>query len=185
MNEWFTVTQAADEIGIPAETVRRYMRQYGEFLQLKRGEKRSYLIHESSLDVIKKIRYLLEQGNQREQVEDVLKQTEAITVQTNDDQMDEYLMNLPQLQRETAKRMDNMARYMKEQSEQIQKQNELIEALSDKLDQQQEYIDQSIEKRDQQIIQTMNEIQEQKEAAASNAPEKKKGFFGRLFGKDD
>lgn len=177
MNEWYTVPQASEKTAVPGETVRRYVRQYGDFLQLRRGEKRSYLIHESSLDVIRKIRYLLEQGNQREQIENILQQTEAITIQTNDESMNEYFMSLPQLQRETAKRMEGMAEQMQRQSEQIQKQNELIEKLTDRLDKQQDYISSSIEKRDQKLTQIMDDMANQKEA------EERKGLFRKLFGK--
>lgn len=69
VNDWRTVNQVAEHTNIPAETVRRYVRQYGDYLMLDRGERRSYLIHKSSIDTVKKIRYLLDQGNQKNQIE--------------------------------------------------------------------------------------------------------------------
>src|SRR5699024_10240881 len=134
VNEWYTVTKASDQVNIPSETVRRYVRQYGDFLYMKRGEKRSYLIHQSSLDTLKKIRYLLEQDYQHEQIDEILQQTEQVTIQTNDNEMNEYLMTLPQLHRETEK-------HIRQLSEQIEQQNSLIKDMSQQLNEQQEQLE--------------------------------------------
>lgn len=176
MNEWFTVAQASKEVDIPTETVRRYIRQYGDYLMINRGSKRSYLIHENSLDTLKKIRYLLDQGNQREQVEEVLQRTETLTVQADDEEMNDYLMTLPQLHRETAKHIQQL-------SEQVERQNDLINQFGDRLNQQQEYIDKRLEERDKALMQVMNEVMESNKQIAAAEQQKKKGFFARLFNK--
>lgn len=120
-------------------------RQYGEYLHIKRGERRSYLIGESSIDAIKQIRYLLESGEQREQILDKLNETEVLNVQTNDEQMNEYMMNLPQVQRETLKQIQSVSEnneqligYLSQVNERVNKyesllnkQNELIHRLTE------------------------------------------------------
>ncbi|HLR70888.1 MAG TPA: MerR family transcriptional regulator [Pseudogracilibacillus sp.] len=177
--EWFTVNQVSKEVNIPGETIRRYARQYGEYLRMKKGEKRSYLIHESSFDTIKKIRYLLEQGKQREQIDEILQQTETLTIQTDDNEMNEYLMTLPQLHRETEKHI----RWL---SEQVEQQNDLIKGLANKLDQQQEYIDNRLKERDQMLMQSLDEsLETQKQIAAEEKKESNKGFFSKLFKRDN
>src|SRR5699024_11174792 len=167
MNEWLTVNQVSKKVHIPGETVRRYARQYGDYLRIKKGEKRSYLIHESSFDTIKKIRYLLEQGYQREQVEDILRQTEVLTIQTNDDSMNEYLMNLPQLQRELIKEIKRL-------SEENKMHLHLIQEMKQQLDNQ--------EKRDYKLMNLLNEsLETQKQVTAA----KKRGFWSWLFNKKE
>jgi len=174
MNEWFTVAQASKEVDIPTETVRRYIRQYGNYLMINRGSKRSYLVHETSLDTLKKIRYLLDQGNQREQVEEVLQRTETLTVHVDDEEMNDYLMTLPQLHRETAKHMQQL-------TEQVERQSDVINKFGERLEQQQEYIDKRLEERDEALMHVMNEVMESNKQIATSKEVEKKGFWSRLF----
>src|SRR5690625_867388 len=71
-NEWFPISKVSEEVNIPPETVRRYARQYRNYLEIKRGERNAYLLHRRSFDTITKIRSLLAQGHQHEQVKSQL-----------------------------------------------------------------------------------------------------------------
>jgi len=162
MNEWYTVNQVAKETEIPAETVRRYVRQYKNFLMVNRGERRSYLIHKTSIDAIKRIRYLLDHGHQQEQIKDILQQTETITIQSDDEQMKENMLSIPDLHK-------SMLKQIKKLTEQTEQQIQMIDDLTKRLDQQRE----NIKKRDEQLMNALNKIMEDNK--------KKKGFFSRLF----
>ena len=202
MNGWFTITEISEETSIPSETVRRYVRQYGDYLHIKRGERRSYLLHQASIDAVKKIRYLLDQGKQHEQVLEILGQTEVLNVQTNDERTNEYMMNLPQIQRETLKELQSVSEDNKKLIDTLNKVNErmnkyekllqgqqdsiktdLIEELTERLDEQQTYIDDSLKERDKLLMQSINELMESKRQAAAEKEEEKKGFFSRIFNK--
>lgn len=180
MDEWHTVTETAKKVDIPPETIRRYCRNYGDYLRLRRGEKRSYLIHKSSFDTIKKIRHLLEQGKLREQVEEILQRTETLTIHPDDNEMNEYFMSMPQLQREQLKHIKKVYDEMKEQ-------RDVIEDLRKKVEEQEQYIrehlsrqDDLLKERDRKLNEAMNEILETQRQLAA---EGNKGFFSRLFKK--
>ncbi|GAB4074607.1 DUF3967 domain-containing protein [Barrientosiimonas marina] len=92
--------------------------------------------------------------------------------------------------------IEELKSMVQEQSDMISKQNELISQLSDRLDkqseqlsQQQEYINTRLEERDQALLQSMEDKLETKKqiAAAEESQEEKpkRGFFSRLFKKDD
>ncbi|SFF06286.1 DUF3967 domain-containing protein [Alteribacillus iranensis] len=175
MDDWHTVTETAEQTGIPAETVRRYVRTYGDYMRLKK-EGRTYLIHTNSLDTVKKIRFLLDEGKQRSQVEDILQQTESLTIQTDDDEMNEYMLSLPQLHRE-------MSRQIKEQSHIIQELQARVEQQEAHINERMDDQEQRAKARDERLMQTLNEIREtkkmiqEKESDEAAATEDKKPWW--------
>jgi|SRR5690625_1004430 len=192
VNKWKTVNQVADETGIPAETVRRYVRQYKDYLLTDRGERRSYLIHETSIDAIKRIRHLLDHGHQKAQIEEMLQQTETITIQSDNEEMNSYLQTLPDLQKNMFERIEQLIEQNEKQAQGIgllveqnneqarniellaehnAKQSQRIESLTKQVEKQQQYI----EERDRKLMNALDKIVKDKQA--------KKGFLSRLFKK--
>jgi DNA-binding transcriptional MerR regulator len=55
MEEWYPIQKAAQETGIPEPTLRRYIRDYKEFIKTK-NQGYMQVIHFDSLDVLQKIR---------------------------------------------------------------------------------------------------------------------------------
>ena len=174
MSEWRTITQVAEDTDIPSETVRRYVRQYGDFLITKRGQRRAYLVNSNSIDTIQKIRYLLEQGHQKEQIDEILQQTEAINVQTNDKEMNDYMLTLPQLHRQMSNEINELGKqnlYQLKELEEMNKRNEqLIHAVRELTELLKEQ-----EKKSNERDEQMKEIQ--------SKLDNKAGFFSRLFKK--
>lgn len=70
-NEWLTVSEISEKTKIPAETIRRYIREHGIHLKIKKSGK-EYRIHDESVNVIEKIRVLKESGKNKEEVEETL-----------------------------------------------------------------------------------------------------------------
>src|SRR5690625_4199769 len=163
VNKWYTVNQVAEKTGIPAETVRRYVRQYKDYLLTNRGERRSYLIHETSIEAIERIRYLLDHGHQRQQIENTLQQTETTIIQTDNEDMKNYLQTLPELHKTMIEQVEQL-------NEKSDKQEQIIQSLVEQLHQQ----EQRIIERDEHIMKLMNELIEDKKRLAES---EKKGFF--------
>jgi hypothetical protein len=87
MNErkWYTVLEVEKEYNIPNATVRRYIRNHGHNLLLKKKGK-SYIIAQDSIDVLKKIRELYGQGMGTEQIEEALRESNVpVTITVNDE----------------------------------------------------------------------------------------------------
>jgi DNA-binding transcriptional MerR regulator len=85
VSEWLTVTQLEKETGIPTPTIRRYIRQHGFYLLMKKKHK-SYLIARESIDTLHHIRDMYGQGMNVEQVNESLIATGAtMTITMNDE----------------------------------------------------------------------------------------------------
>ena len=92
MEEWLKVSEAAEETGIPARTIHRYIKRHPDFLPV-REEHRTKLIRVEDLPVLRRIRRLYQEGNPQERVEELLEQGEEInrtlTIQKDDDTLPE------------------------------------------------------------------------------------------------
>lgn len=177
-NEWLSVTEISEKMGIPVETIRRYIRSHGVHMKVKKIHKR-YVVHNESMTVFQQIRELYSDGKNVEEVEQTLSIRGipmTVTVQVDNDEsmtvnvVDELLELKRMLQEQ--KNFNN---------EQVNFNNQLLE----RLDKQQTYIKESLEKRDQLLLESIRSVQEEKKAlleiAAAKESEKKKGFFSRLF----
>ena len=192
MNEWFPISSVSKNVNIPPETVRRYARQYGNYLVIKRGEKKAYLIHESSFGIIKKIRYLLEQGHQHEQVKSILDSTEGFEVKKNIEETRDHLIDNPQLYKEMMKEMQILVEQNKRLVELVNRIHDRMNRYEELFLQQQafsyEHIhEQDTEQRDNQtkhdayLMKAMNELHERRKEVAST--KEKKGLFNKLLKK--
>ncbi|MGZ9869590.1 MerR family transcriptional regulator [Priestia endophytica] len=69
--KWFSVQQVADELDVPGSTVRRYLTQFSDFLEIKKSKNKNF-INSDSLEVLKEIRDLFADKKNIEQVRERL-----------------------------------------------------------------------------------------------------------------
>lgn len=167
MDEWYSVTEIEKKTGIADSTVRRYIRNHGHHLQIKKRGK-SYLIAEDSIPTIKKIRELYDKGKQSEDVNDSLRKMNIPTVITVTDKDDSVTVDVSEVLIQLQKDMND--------------QKEFNKALLEHIKKQQEYIDNKLEERDQRLIAAIRESQETRREIAAEK-EEKKSWISRLFNK--
>ncbi|MBS4218710.1 DUF3967 domain-containing protein [Bacillus sp. FJAT-49711] len=160
-DKWLYVTDVEKQTGIPSATIRRYIRNHGHHLQLKKRGK-IYLVASESLSFIKNIRDLYDQGKRLEDIEDALRS-----------------MNIPMTHDEREMTV-NASEVLVQLQKDMEEQKKFNQSLLETIQKQQEYINTKLEERDQKLLQSIREIQEAKrEIAVSH--EKKKGFFSKFF----
>lgn len=180
-NEWLSVTEISEKIGIPVETIRRYIRSHGVHMKVKKIHKR-YVVHDESMTVFQQIRELYADGKNVEEVEQTLSNRGipiTVTVQVDDDES--VTVNV-------ADEILGLKRMLEEQKKFNEDQMNFNKQLLERLDQQQIYIKESLEKRDQILLESIRTVQEEKKAlleiaAAQEGNKNRKGFFSKLFGK--
>lgn len=160
--EWLTVATIEKQTGIPNATIRRYIRNHGHHLNIRKKGK-SYLISDESIDVMEQIRKLYDDGKTLEQVEEALINTGTpmtVTVIEEDEPMN---VNVGEALQTLDKRLDE--------------QNNLIQSLVEQMNKQQAFIETKLAERDQRLIEAIRETQETKKqiaiAAAHNEQTKK------------
>jgi DNA-binding transcriptional MerR regulator len=178
-NEWLTVTDVCASLDIPAETVRRYIRNHSIHLKVKKSHKK-YLIHHDSLEVLRQIRELYAAGKSIDEIEDILTQKGVqvtFTVETTNENDERVTVGVADELQEIKKALDEQKQINQLLIEQLQKQQEYIEKQLAKMDDR-------LEQRDRMLLESIRAIQQQKQALLEASPTKeKKGFFARLFSK--
>lgn len=71
MDEWLTIAEVEKETGIPERTIRRYLRQHGSYISIRKHH-RSYLVARSALPMLTRIRNYYSAGWGAEKVEEAL-----------------------------------------------------------------------------------------------------------------
>lgn len=155
--EWLTVLELERQIKIPNATIRRYIRNHGHHLNIRKKGK-SYFVASDSIPVVLDIRQQYEDGKSQEQVEEAFIQKGnpmTITVTADDKQM-----------------TVNVGESLQDMKKSIHEQNKLIESLIDQMKKQQEYIDTRLEERDRLLVAAIRENQEgRKQIAVSTSDE--------------
>lgn len=201
-NEWLTVAEASEKTKIPVETIRRYIRNHGHHLKVKKLQKKYYL-HEECMNVIEKIRELYMDGKEVTEVDERLAKAGVpltITVTaTEDDRDDRHEVHNEshdgrtneQLLKELLEMKEmflQQQEFNKQQQEATRKQEEFNKQLVDRLAKQEKYIAEKVEERDKILMDSMRQsLLEHKQAlievsTTSQQLEKKKSFWSRLFG---
>lgn len=157
--EWLTVLNLEKQLNIPNATIRRYIRNHGHHLNIRKKAK-SYFIASESIPIILEIRKQYDDGKNQEQVEEafIKKGTPVmIDVIADDEQM---TVNIGEA-------LQDMKKVMHEQ-------NEIIFSLVEQVKKQQEYIDKKLEERDSMLMAAIRENQEKKKQIAAADYEKEK-----------
>lgn len=182
-NDWLSVADVNEKIGIPVETIRRYIRSHGVHLRIKKIHKR-YLIHSDSLTVFEQIRGLYADGKNIEEVEQALTNKGfpmTVNVQLDNETNDSMTVNV-------ADELLELKQMLTEQQKVNEQQIAFNKQLLQELEQQKQLLKESFEKQDQKLIQTLRqglEVRKQIATGEEQAKERetRKGVFARLFGK--
>ncbi|MEW9501917.1 DUF3967 domain-containing protein [Jeotgalibacillus marinus] len=172
-NKWYNVLEAEKETKIPDATIRRYIRNHGHHLNIRKRGK-SYLIAHDSLSIINKIRELYDDGKQLHDVEDTLRMMNVPMNMTVDDGEKGVTVTVSETLIQLQKGITEANKYMAEQMEFNQS---LLEAIK----KQQDYIDTRMKERDQNLMQSLKESTEARKEIASASEEKKGSIWSRMF----
>ena len=83
---YLTIPKIAEETGIPASTVRRYLDQQNHALRTKKGGRGAWLLKKEDISLIKEIRTCYDRKMSAEEVEEyLLKSGQPITVTIDDE----------------------------------------------------------------------------------------------------
>ncbi|MBH8605610.1 phage tail tape measure protein [Thermoactinomyces sp. CICC 10522] len=69
MEEWLTFTEMANLLGMSDRTLRRYVTNHGNYVNVRKEPGRPTEIHRESIDVIKQIRQMYDKGWDRIKIE--------------------------------------------------------------------------------------------------------------------
>lgn len=149
--EWYTITELADKLKIPDATIRRYVRQHGHHLQIRKKSK-SYQIANVSLPVLSKIRELyMMDGMTVDQVDEALAAAHVPIVMTVDDVNDHgevVTVNVPQA----------LSSLEKSVNDRMNEQMEFNKLLLQRLDEQQAYIENVLKDRDEKLMAGLRQL---------------------------
>ena len=148
---WLTVLELENQLNIPNATIRRYIRNHGHHLNIRKKAK-SYLVASESIPIILDIRKQYDDGKNQEQVEETLIQQGSpvtITVTADDKQM-----------------TVNIGEVLHEMKIAMHEQNKVIESLVVQMKKQQNYIDNKLEERDRILMAAIRENQESRKQVA-------------------
>lgn len=182
-NNWLSVADVNEKIGVPVETIRRYIRSHGVHLRVKKTHKR-YLIHDDSLTMFEQIRRLYADGKNVEEVEQALTNKGfpmTVKVQLDNETNDSMTVNV-------ADELLELKQMLTEQQKVNEQQIAFNKQLLQELEQQKQILKDSFEKQDHKLIQSLRqglEVRKQIAIGEEQARERKakKGLFARLFGK--
>lgn len=149
--EWLTVLDIEKQLKIPNATIRRYIRNHGHHLNIRKKGK-SYFIASDSISTFLEIRKQYDEGKSLEEVEATLVQKGnpvTITVTAGDKQM-----------------TVNVGEALQDMKKAMHEQNKLIESLIDQMKKQQEYIDTRLKERDSMLMVAIRENQESRKQVA-------------------
>lgn len=169
--EFFTVAETEKITKIADSTVRRYIRQHGARLKIRKDGK-SYLIAAESLPTIKRIRGLYDAGKQSGEVDKILADEGApLTVEVPDDTGQGVPVSV-------AEAMAGMRENLQQIAGQLVELKAENKALADKIDDQRDYIDQAMKRRDARLIEALRPKQEDDEKTDKPIHG---GWLGRIF----
>lgn len=159
MKEWQAVSDVEKMTGIPNGTIRRYIRQHGMYLKVRKKHK-SYEIHEDSIEILKEIRTLYGEGKNVDQIDDILSEKGYSMTVTIKNDHEHVTVDVGEVLSEIRKGMDDLKDFNRE--------------LIKRLDEREKYIQESLKKRDEQLMNLLRELQEQKQLASSDKGQDKK-----------
>ena len=161
-NEWLTVLAVEKQTEIPNATIRRYIRNHGHHLNIRKKGK-SYTIAPESIPIVLNIRKQYDDGKSLEQVEETLFQTgNPVTITVN---ADDKLMTV------------NVGEALQDMKKAMNEQNKIIQSLVEHMHKQQEYIDTKLEERDRKLMAAIRENQEGRKQVAVTDHEREKTTF--------
>lgn len=158
---WHSIKSLEKELQIPDTTLRRYIRQHGHHLNIKKNGK-SYLVANESIPLLKKIRSLYVEGKSIENIETVLtNEGHPITI-TIDNHTESTALTLNESIEDIRNTLNS----------QMNEQKQIIQSLIQTIHEQQHYIEAKLEERDKHLIEALKENEEMKKQIAASQQKK-------------
>ena len=173
---WLSISEIATESKVPESTTRRYFSNFS-FVFRSKDSARGKKFHSESVAIIARIQHLYQSGEDTDTIKEILQREFPIVMENDDEEVMEETTNVPSLATS-----DDIQRIVAGEIEKaLEKQkHEFIEIIT----KQQQYIDERLAGRDERLMESMRQLQEQKQAMIEAAPTKKeKGlWWKRIFG---
>ncbi|EJV74169.1 MULTISPECIES: DUF3967 domain-containing protein [Bacillus cereus group] len=191
---YYRVSEVATMLDIPESTLRRWLNDFDEYLNIKKERQLKY-VHEDSIDTVKKIRHYYSESKKKHEIVGlldmdpaVIRNVDAEYVDGDDEQKETSLVKAQQVNTDLIEALtDKITEEVTAKvTAELTKQNmEFFAAVAKQSQDNFDRINKRLEERDEKLMSTIRLIQEQKSTNAQRQEntEQKGGFFSKLFGK--
>ncbi|HDR5564586.1 TPA: MerR family transcriptional regulator [Bacillus anthracis] len=191
---YYRVSEVATMLDIPESTLRRWLNDFDEYLNIKKERQLKY-VHEDSIDTVKKIKHYYSESKKKHEIVVLLDMDPAVIrnvyAEEIDDDDEQKETSLVKAQQMNTNLIEALTEKITEEvtakvTVELTKQNmEFFAAVAKQSQDNFDRINKRLEERDEKLMSTIRLIQEQKSANAQRQEntEQKGGFFFKLFGK--
>ena len=171
MQKWYSIKVAANETGIPHQTIRRYIDRHGHHLKLKKQHKNISIAHES-IDTLDKIRSWYGDNHNADQVDELLANNGIPMTIDYDHEGKQVNVNFPEAVISLQKGLDGQKKFNEKLLLHLQKQDEYMRKQDAQIKEQQRLIEEKILLRDEQLMSVLRDLQETKTQLAASSENK-------------
>ncbi|MED3687192.1 MerR family transcriptional regulator [Bacillus thuringiensis] len=189
---YYRVSEVATMLDIPESTLRRWLNDFDEYLNIKKERQLKY-VHEDSIDTVKKIKHYYSESKKKHEIVGLLDMDPAVIRNVYAEDVDDKQKetSLVKTQQENTDLIEALTEKITEEvtakvTAELTKQNiEFFAAIAKQGQDNFDRINKRLEERDEKLMSTIRLIQEQKSVNAQRQEntEQKNGFFSKLFGK--
>lgn len=191
---YYRVSEVATMLDIPESTLRRWLNDFDEYLNIKKERQLKY-VHEDSIDTVKKIKHYYSESKKKHEIvglldmdPTVIRNVDAEYVDGDDESKETSLVKAQQINTDVIEALTEKIteEVTAKVTAELSKQNmEFFSAVAKQTQDNFDRINKRLEERDEKLMSTIRLIQEQKSANAQKQEniEQKGGFFSKLFGK--
>lgn len=191
---YYRVSEVATMLDIPESTLRRWLNDFDEYLNIKKERQLKY-VHEDSIDTVKKIKHYYSESKKKHEIvvlldmdPTVIRNVYAEEIDDDDEQKETSLVKAQQVNTDLIEALTEKIteEVTAKVTTELTKQNiEFFAAVAKQSQDNFDRINKRLEERDEKLMSTIRLIQEQKSANAQRQEntEQKGGFFSKLFGK--
>lgn len=191
---YYRVSEVATMLDIPESTLRRWLNDFDEYLNIKKERQLKY-VHEDSIDTVKKIKHYYSESKKKHEIvvlldmdPTVIRNVYAEEIDDDDEQKETSLVKAQQVNTDLIEALTEKIteEITAKVTAELTKQNmEFFAAVAKQSQDNFDRINKRLEERDEKLMSTIRLIQEQKSANAQRQEntEQKGGFFSKLFGK--
>ncbi len=191
---YYRVSEVATMLDIPESTLRRWLNDFDEYLNIKKERQLKY-VHEDSIDTVKKIKHYYSESKKKHEIvvlldmdPTVIRNVYAEEIDDDDEQKETSLVKAQQVNTDLIEALTEKIteEVTAKVTAELTKQNmEFFAAVAKQSQDNFDRINKRLEERDEKLMSTIRLIQEQKSANAQKQEntELKGGFFSKFFGK--
>lgn len=181
MNQgYLTIPEIAEETGIPASTVRRYLEQHNHTLRTKKSGRGAWLLQEEDITLIREIRACYERKMSFDEVENYLLQSGQPLTITVDDEKEPQVITPAQAFMQLTGEVQHLQQEITSTKEQLARAHEEIKELKElqetNSDQQQKSMD-ALTGEMKSISDGIGRLEREKKKREEQS------FWSRLFGR--